>query len=114
MTEVKTEPIPTAELQALHEAVVSRFNINDLVGVRFQHCHLNQSLGTVALTVLREDGAVSWIQEPPMSRRLDFEDVFVPYAMVNDWNGKYLGTFYATESITFSEYAVVGATRKLA
>lgn len=113
MSNVQKQPVPTAELQARHEAATSRLNTRDLVGVRFPHCSIKQSLGTVSLTVRDDQGGWSWIQDPPMSRRLQYENVFVPYVCVDDWNNNDLGAFFPSESVTFPERAVLVVTCKL-
>ncbi|KAM0253326.1 hypothetical protein ACHAQJ_007330 [Trichoderma viride] len=109
MAEVEKESVATAEHHAQHEAVLSRLNTNDIAGVQFPHCHLRQSIGTVGLTVQGKDGAFSFIQDPALSRHLENENVFVPGAMLHDRNKEFLGSFFATESVTFSERVSVTA-----
>ncbi|KKP06121.1 hypothetical protein THAR02_01724 [Trichoderma harzianum] len=106
MADINREPIPETELQARHETLVSHLNTDDNIGVRFQFNSVWQAIGTIAFTVY-EDGRWSWIQDPPMSRRLEYENVFVPYVTVWDNDRKGLGEFFATESYTLPEHKLL-------
>lgn len=113
MADINREPIPETELQARHETLVSHLNTDDFIGVQFQFDSVLQVIGTIAFTVYK-DGGWSWIQDPPMSRDLGAENVFVPYVTVYDFDRKRLGDFFPTESYTFPEQKLLDVERKLA
>lgn len=113
MADSNRQPIPETELQARHQTLVSHLNTNDIIGVRFQKNSVFQFIGSIAFTVY-EDGGWSWIENPPMSRHIEYENVFVPYVSVYDFHGKDLGTFFPTESYTLPERKALDVERKLA
>ncbi|KAL7786128.1 hypothetical protein V8C43DRAFT_149204 [Trichoderma afarasin] len=106
MAEIKREPIPETERQARHEAVLSHLNTDDYIGVRFQKNSVYRFVGSIDFTVYK-DGKWSWISDPPMSRHLEWENVFVPYVSVYGFDGKSLGNFFPTESYTLPEQKVL-------
>lgn len=106
MADINRQPIPETELQARHETLASHLNTDDIIGVRFQHNSVFQFIGSIAFTVYK-NGGWSWIENPPMSRHIEYEDVFVPYVSVYDFHGKNLGDFFPTESYTLPERKVL-------